>query len=115
MKAVMIVLAVLNLLLASFVSLVGNFADGDRWQSALLMSHFVAAVLLLFAAAASVPISRGLKKLTALVLLMVVTADVTVAYLISAGEQMKGDPELMYVLAAVPAIGLCYLLSLKSR
>ena len=114
MKPLMVVLAAVNLAAAGFVGLVGSFADGgDAYERLLLFFHSPAALLLLTAVVVSKPIKRGLKRLTASALLLVVSADVYLAYLMFQNVR-KGDPELIMVLAAVPAVGLLYVASLRS-
>ena len=107
-----LVLAVLQMVLAGFTALVGAFADGGDVGSRLLLVavHPLAAVGMLLVLSLPRP-ATSLVVAVAVILLVNVAADLSVALMIAVGL-VKGDWWLLPIFAAIPAVGLAYALNL---
>ena len=107
-----LVLAVLQMVLAGFTALVGAFADGGDVGSRLLLVavHPLAAVGMLLVLSLPRP-ATSLVVAVAVILLVNVAADLSVALMIAVGL-VKGDWWLLPIFAVIPAVGLAYALNL---
>ena len=107
-----LVLAVLQMVLAGFTALVGAFADGRDVGSRLLLVavHPLAAVGMLLVLSLPRP-ATSLVVAVAVILLVNVAADLSVALMIAVGL-VKGDWWLLPIFAVIPAVGLAYALNL---
>ena len=114
-RRVVLVLAVVQIVIAAFLALVGAFADGGTiWERLLLVVlHPLAALSLLFLVS-SPRAAASVTAAVALVLTATVVADVALSWIIAQGT-LKGDWELPLVLAVLPAIGLVYVVALLRR
>ena len=100
------------MVLAGFTALVGAFADGGDVGSRLLLVavHPLAAVGMLLVLSLPRP-ATSLVVAVAVILLVNVAADLSVALMIAVGL-VKGDWWLLPIFAAIPAVGLAYALNL---
>ena len=107
-----LVLAVLQMVLAGFTALVGAFADGGDVGSRLLLVavHPLAAIGMLLVLSLPRP-ATSLVVAVAVILLVNVAADLSVALMIAVGL-VKGDWWLLPIFAAIPIIGVAYALTL---
>ena len=107
-RVLIFVLAVLHLLFAGMIGLVGAFADGGSVPERLVVVivHPLSAIGLLLMVVLPGLSLTAVRVITAL-LGVNVTADMVIALLI-AGGTLKGDWPLPLVFAVVPAIGIVY-------
>ena len=111
----MILLAALQLLVAVFLLLVGNFADGGEWWERVILTvlHPVGAVALVILAVRH-SLSPGILMLLSVLLALNVLADLFLAVAIATGVT-DGDLELPMIFAIIPAVGVLYAVYLLRR
>ena len=109
MRIALTALAVVQLIIAGLVGMVGLFADGGGVFSRVLLAviHPVAAVALIVALAARAPKPR-LDAIAVALALASVAADAYISLAILAGA-IRGDAWLPLAFAAIPAIAVAYL------
>lgn len=113
-RPLMTVLAVVHLMLAAVVALVGLFADGSWWERIpTVIVHPIAAVLLVVVVTRSGTVSKRLRDLALTMLAVNVAVDIIWAVLIAAGA-IPGDWYLPLLFAVVPAAGSAYVWKLRT-
>ncbi len=107
-RIVLMVLAVINLLIAGFGALVGNFADGGDFYSRLILTflHPISA-LSVMALVLTPRLPVGIVIALTAIFVVNIAADSTLAVLIASGN-MKGDWSLPLLFSVVPAIAIIY-------
>ncbi len=108
----MLVLAIAHALFVGLTVLVGAFADGgDIWSRLLVvLVHPLCAVGMLWLTWQQRPSSPAIIAI-ALIMVMNVAADLSLAQLIASGS-VKGDRWLPLLFSVVPAIGIVYALTM---
>ena len=109
LRVAMIALAIVQVVLTGFTSLVGGFADGGSvWERALIMVvHPVAAIALLVMVLTLRTAAKWLTRVAVVLLLVSIAGDVAVYVAISEGT-IKGDKSLALIFAIIPVIGVVY-------
>lgn len=115
LRIVAIMLAAIQTVVAIFLMLVGNFADGGQWWERLILTllHPLGAAALIILAARP-QLSRGILAPLSALLALNVAADVFIAVAILTGIT-RGDFVLPLMIGAIPALGLLYSLYLLRR
>ena len=113
-RPLMTVLAVVHLVLAAVVALVGLFADGS-WGERIptVIVHPIAAVLLVVVVTRSGTVSKRLRDAALTMLAANVAVDILLAVLIADGT-VRGDWYLPLLFAVVPAAGAAYVWKLRT-
>ena len=107
-RIVLIVLAVINLLIAGFGAVVGQFADGGDFYSRLILTflHPISA-LSVMALVLTLRLPVGIVIALTAIFVVNIAADSALAVLIASGN-MKGDWSLPLLFSVVPAIAIIY-------